>query len=100
MNTPKILTKEEIEKELGDLDGWEYKDEKISKEFEFEDFSDGLNFVNKLELFFNNLDHHPDIHIFYNKIRFDLQRFDVGGKVTDKDITIAKKIEENYRDVM
>ena len=28
--------------------------------------------------------------------RFELQRFDIGGKVTDLDFTIAKGIEQKY----
>jgi len=70
-----------------------------------------LGFINKLAPFCEELDHHPDIHIFYNKVLFELQRFDVGqdaseagsggspvsGKVTDKDFMPAKKIEQLYK---
>ena len=46
--------------------------------------------------FFEIKDHHPDVHIFYNRIRFELSRYDVGGKVTDRDVEVAKKIEHEY----
>ena len=96
MDKPNILSEEEIQAKLKDVSGWQYADDKISKQFEFNDFMDGLNFINQLAPFFEENDHHPDITIMYNKIRFDLQRFDVGGKVTDRDFLVAAEIERQY----
>jgi len=97
MEKANILSQKEIEEQLKNAPGWMYKDNKISKEFQFKDFMDSLNFVNQLAPFCENLDHHPDIHIFYSKILFELQRFDVGGKVTDKDFMVAHEIERLYK---
>ncbi|MDO8530404.1 MAG: 4a-hydroxytetrahydrobiopterin dehydratase [bacterium] len=96
MEKPNILSEEQIEAGLVGVPGWEYKDNKISKEFKFKDFMDVLDFVNKLAPYCESIDHHPDIHIFYSKVLFELQRFDVGGKVTDKDFMVAKEIERIY----
>lgn len=96
MEKPNILTTEDVENRLKDLPGWKFADDKISKQFEFKDFMDGLGFVNKLAPFFESVDHHPDMHIMYSKILFELQRFDVGGKVTDRDIEVAAEIERQY----
>ncbi|MBX4186806.1 MAG: 4a-hydroxytetrahydrobiopterin dehydratase [Candidatus Doudnabacteria bacterium] len=96
MDKPKILTPEEVEKVLPRLPGWTYADDKISKEFEFSDFVGSLSFINRLVAYFQEMDHHPDVHIFYSKVKMELQRFDVGGKVTDRDIEVAKKIEQTY----
>ena len=75
---------------------WSFKNDKISKTFEFTDFMDSLGFVNSLAAYFEEIDHHPDTHIMYSKILFELQRFDVGGKVTDKDLEVAGEIEREY----
>ncbi|MFA4872093.1 MAG: 4a-hydroxytetrahydrobiopterin dehydratase [Patescibacteria group bacterium] len=88
-----ILSPQEVEERLKELSGWNYANDKISKEFQFKDFLDSLNFVNQLAPFCEANDHHPDIHIYYSKILFELQRFDVGGKVTDKDFLVAKEID-------
>ena len=96
MEKPHILSQEEITSELASLPGWAYRDNKISKEFKCNDFMDVLNFINALAPFCESLDHHPDIHIFYSKVLFELQRFDVGGKVTDKDFSVAREIERLY----
>ncbi len=109
MTDTKILTDQEIQEQLKSFEGWEYKDNpptpeapegqgKISKQFQFNDFMDSLNFINKLAPFCEQLDHHPDTHIFYSKVLFELQRFDVGGKVTNKDFLVAEEIERLYRE--
>ena len=97
MNKIKILTSGEITEKLKSVEGWIYKDNKISKEFKFDDFMGSLNFINALAPFCEAEDHHPDTHIFYNKVLFELQRFDVGGKVTDKDFMVAEEIERLYK---
>lgn len=96
MEKPIPLSKEEIQEKLKQLPGWEYTDDKIKKEFKFNDFMDSLGFINKMAPFFEKMDHHPDTHIFYSKVLFELQRFDVGGKVTDRDFEIATEIERVY----
>jgi|SRR3989344_7477972 len=96
MNKPNILTKEQIEQALPSLPGWSYAEDKLSKEFEFADFVGSLSFINRLVAYFQEMDHHPDVHIFYSKVKFELQRFDVGGKVTDRDIEVARYIDKTY----
>ncbi len=97
MTKPVILSEKQIKEQLASFAGWEYKDNKIAKQFEFNDFMDSLNFINKLAPFCEANDHHPDVHIFYSKVLFELQRFDVGGKVTDKDFLVAGEIEWLYQ---
>ncbi|MBS3079761.1 4a-hydroxytetrahydrobiopterin dehydratase [Candidatus Pacearchaeota archaeon] len=93
-----ILNENEISSRLNDFPGWNYKNNKISKEFKFRDFMDCLSFIVKISSIFEINDHHPDIHIYYSKIVFELQRFDIGGKVTNLDFKIAKIIEDSYNE--
>src|SRR5262245_32115660 len=96
MEKPQALGETQIQNALSDLPGWAYDDNKISKEFEFKDFVDSLSFINSLATYFETNDHHPDCHILYNKVKFELTRYDIGGKVTDRDIETAKHIERAY----
>ena len=91
-----ILTIKEIEEKLKDFPGWILSNDKISKTFVFPSFKKAVEMVDKLQPFCDEIDHHPDIHIYYKKIIFELQRFSVGGKVTERDFTIAKEIETLY----
>ncbi len=91
-----VLTDQEISTKLKDYPGWTYRNNKISKEFVFENFSQVVEFINTMTPLFNKMDHHPDIHIYYKKVVFELQRFSVGGKVTERDFTVAREIESLY----
>lgn len=90
------LLEEDIKAKLKDLPGWQYADDKIFKQIVFADFLDALKFVDEMAPYFESVDHHPYIHIFYNKILFELQRFHSGNKVTAKDFHAAHEIEERY----
>lgn len=92
------LEQEEIFQKLDHLPGWEFNHDKIIKTFEFPSFSAGIALLSKLAPFCDQIDHHPDIHINYKKILFELTRFSVGSKVTDRDFTVANKIEELYKE--
>lgn len=95
MNTPKILDESEIETRISKLSvGWELKNGKLTKTFEFGAIMDGIHLLDKLIPYCNEIDHHPDIHIYFKKFIFELSRWDAGGKVTDRDFVVAEKIEE------
>jgi 4a-hydroxytetrahydrobiopterin dehydratase len=97
MEKPKILTKKELSAIMPRLSGWRLAGNKLSRTFEFQDFVDSLSFVNSLVAYFETVDHHPDVHIAYGEVTFELTRYDLGGKVTDRDVEIAKKISSLYR---
>ena len=91
------LSEADIISRLESLSGWKYESNKIVKMFEFASFTDAIQFINGLVGFCNFLDHHPDINISYKKVRFELTRFSVGGKVTARDFTVAQKIEDDFQ---
>lgn len=97
MNKPKVLTEAQIKQALKQLPGWKYADDKLTKEFKFADFVGSLSFINRMVAFFQENDHHPDTHIFYSTVKFELQRFDAGAKVTDRDVLVAKEIDKTYK---
>ncbi|MBI4157701.1 4a-hydroxytetrahydrobiopterin dehydratase [Candidatus Woesebacteria bacterium] len=92
----KPLKQSEIKKKLKGFPGWKFTNNKISKEFVFKSFSRGVIFIRRLAPFCNRIDHHPDIHVYYKKVLFELQRFSIGGKVTERDFTVAREIERLY----
>jgi 4a-hydroxytetrahydrobiopterin dehydratase len=97
MDKPKILTSKELRVVMPRLSGWKLTNNKLSRTFEFQDFVQSLSFVNSLVAYFETEDHHPDVHIAYGEVTFELTRYEVGGKVTDRDIEVAKKISSHYR---
>lgn len=90
------LTSEKIEKALQDLPEWEYTDDKISKEFNFDNFRDAVSFLVRISFEAEEQVHHPEIKNVYNTVNISLSTHDAGGKVTEKDIKLAKSIESLY----
>src|SRR3989344_7962667 len=73
--------------------GWDIIDgKKIKKEFKFEDFKEAMAFVNKVAEIAESEGHHPDIHIFYNKVEIELWTHAVGG-LSENDFIMAAKID-------
>jgi len=95
-----IFSEDEIIQRLENLSGWNYNDNKISKEFQFKDFMEALLFITKMSNFFEKNDHHPDIHIYYSKVLFELTRWDIGGKVTNIDFITAEEIERVFKEFL
>lgn len=87
------LNKDVIENLLNDLDGWNYSDNQIQKEFEFKDFVEASSFVQSVAFEAEKMDHHPDILLHnWNKVKISVSTHSAGG-VTEKDFQLAKKIE-------
>lgn len=63
----------------------------LSKEFEFEDFSEAMSFVNEVAKISEESNHHPKITIDYNKVKIESYTHDE-GRVTDKDYDLMKRI--------
>ena len=97
VDKPKVLTKKELQAIMPRLSGWTLANNRLSRTFEFHDFVASLSFINSLVAYFETADHHPDVAIAYGEVTFTLTRYDVGGKVTDRDVEVAKKISSTYR---
>lgn len=86
------LKQTEIRAELGKLTGWKLRGKQISKLYVFEDFTQGIRFIDRVARLAEEMNHHPDIDIRYNKIRLTLTTHDEGG-LTMKDFTLATRID-------
>jgi 4a-hydroxytetrahydrobiopterin dehydratase len=90
-----MLSKEEIEENIAELDrGWEVKDGKVVKAFQFSSFMNAIGFVNEIAKVAERLDHHPIITINWKTVKLSLKSFDVDA-ITRRDIALAKEIEKS-----
>lgn len=86
------LTKLEIEQRLLRLPEWEYYDNAIHAEFEFENFKDCFSAMSRIAFECEALNHHPEWNNEYNVLKITLTTHDAGS-VTDKDFKLALAIE-------
>ncbi len=88
----RVLSQEEIQKNLAALDGWIVTPEGIRKRYELADFRSVINFVNRVADLAEEANHHPDVLINYDRVTFTLTTHDAGG-ITERDFDLASRIE-------
>jgi 4a-hydroxytetrahydrobiopterin dehydratase len=86
------LSIEQIEKQLEQLDGWEYVDGALETSFEFQDFKEAFAVMTRIAFECEAQQHHPDWSNVYNSLHIRLNTHDIGG-VSEKDFKLAKTIE-------
>jgi len=87
------MSKEESQNYLSQVLGWAIVEngKKIAKEFAFKNFKEAMAFINNVADLAESEGHHPDIHVFYNKVTFELWTHAIGG-LSDNDFIMAAKI--------
>jgi 4a-hydroxytetrahydrobiopterin dehydratase len=90
---PDLLTAEDIERSLENLEGWELEGKAIAREFEFETFLSGIAFVVTVATAAEELNHHPDIDIRYRRVRVAVWTHSAGG-LTELDLSLAGRCNE------
>jgi 4a-hydroxytetrahydrobiopterin dehydratase len=86
------LSDAEIKDALGQLEGWEYADGAIVKQFRFDGFPQAVAFVGRLVEPAEAANHHPDLEIHYNRVVVALSTHSEGG-VTAKDVALAGDVD-------
>ena len=86
-----LISPDEINKSLANK-GWEYVNKKISKTFNFDQYMDGIKFVNEMAELAEANNHHPDITIGWCKVDVTISSHDMRG-VTTKCVNLATGID-------
>jgi 4a-hydroxytetrahydrobiopterin dehydratase len=88
-----VLNSNEIMNKLKNLDNWSFDSNQIHRDFQFKDFKEALNFVNKVGDEAEKMNHHPDIFLHsWNKVKITISTHSEGG-VTEKDFKLAGIID-------
>lgn len=89
-----LLEDDDLNAALKKCPEWEFEEEKnaIYRIVEFEEFMDGIDFVNSVADIADEAQHHPDIRVSYTKVTLKLTTHDAGG-VTDADVELAQRID-------
>ena len=84
-----LLNNQDIKEWLKKLPEWDLEKKHIERVFEFDDFTQAMDFVNSVAEIAEEDDHHPNIDIRYNKVRLALSTHSEGG-LTEKDFAGAQ----------
>lgn len=87
-------TADELKKKLHK--DWSIIDEnKLHREFDFETFTQSIDFINKIAKIAEKEQHHPNIYVFFNKVQLELFTHAIGG-LHENDFVLAAKIDQVY----
>jgi len=74
--------------------GWAEAKQALSRTVQRADFVEALAFVLEVGKLAEAANHHPDIDIRYRTVKLLLTSHDAGNVITDKDIALAKNIND------
>ncbi len=89
----RLLTDDEVTRQLADLTGWERQGDAIVATIEAPDFPAAIRIVGAAADEAEQMNHHPDIDIRWRTTRWLLTSHDAGG-LTQLDIELAHRITQ------
>lgn len=94
----RLLTSEEITRQLADLAGWTFADDTIHATYTLPTFPKAIDLVVKTGEDAEDMNHHPDMDVRWRNVIFGIQTHDAGG-VTQLDIELAHRIQKHVADL-
>ncbi len=92
----RLLTDDEVTRQLADLPGWGRDGDAIVATIEAPDFPAAIRIVAAVADEAERMNHHPDIDIRWRTTRWLLTSHDAGG-LTQLDIELAHRVNEAAR---
>jgi 4a-hydroxytetrahydrobiopterin dehydratase len=88
-----VLEADAIFAALGSLDGWSGDPTALTRTVKMANFPAAIAAVDRIAVVAEEMDHHPDIDIRWRTLTFTVSTHSAGG-VTQRDIELAKRIDE------
>lgn len=92
MARPERLDDISIANKLRALPGWSRSGDSITRTFAFAGFPDAVAFITRLVEPAEEMEHHPDVDLRYNKVIVQLSTHDQGG-LTELDFKLAALVD-------
>lgn len=89
----KPLSAAQIKAGLADLPGWKFQRDALAKTFIFGNFREAMSYMVRAGFEAEAMDHHPEWTNVYNRVAIRLNTHDAGGKVTEKDFALARRLQ-------
>lgn len=87
-----LLSDEEIDGRLRDLEGWEREGDAIARSFDRGDFVGSVRFVDAIVEPAEEMGHHPDLEISWATVTIRISSHSEGG-LTAADFELAARID-------
>lgn len=87
------LPKDEIENRLREMPGWTLEGDRITRTYHLPSHFAAAALTVHVARIQDELNHHSDLTLGYNTVALSVNSHDAGGKVTEKDLALAARVE-------
>lgn len=91
----RLLNQSEINEFLNSNKSWILKDNGIERTLSFSNYMAGIEFINKLAIKAEELNHHPDLIVGWCKIQVRFSTHDLGG-ISSFDLEMAESSDSFF----
>ena len=88
---PRLLASDDLAAQLVGLPGWEVEDGRLVRTVRLAGFAAALDLVVRVGEEAESMNHHPDVDLRYDTVRFGLWTHVAGG-ITQYDVELAHRI--------
>ena len=87
---------DQIKQALQEIPGWELAEDgtQLLCEINFPDFRAAMAFLVRFAFECEEQNHHAEIYNVYKTVRLGLNTHNAGGRVTEKDFALARRVSE------
>jgi 4a-hydroxytetrahydrobiopterin dehydratase len=89
----RLLTDDEVERQLGDLPAWRREGNALVATWEAPDFPTAIRLVDEVAVEAEEMDHHPDIDLRWRTTHWSLSTHSEGG-ITQLDVELAHRVTQ------
>ena len=92
-----LISKDQLNQKINNLSkNWVIEDIFLKGSFVFKNFDDAFNFMKKVAIKCEDMNHHPKWTNVYNKIDVELYTHDSGG-ITEKDFELSSYMDSIFQ---
>ena len=92
-----LISKDELNQKINNLSkNWVIEDIFLKGSFVFKNFDDAFNFMKKVAIKCEDMNHHPKWTNVYNKVDVELYTHDSGG-ITEKDFELSSYMDSIFQ---
>ena len=92
-----LISKDELNQKINNLSkNWVIEDVFLKGSFVFKNFDDAFNFMKKVAIKCEDMNHHPKWTNVYNKVDVELYTHDSGG-ITEKDFELSSYMDSIFQ---
>ncbi|MGV4888238.1 4a-hydroxytetrahydrobiopterin dehydratase [Streptomyces viridosporus] len=88
------LSQKEIEGRLAELPGWSLDGDRLTRSYRLGSHFAATAMVVHIARVQEELDHHSDLTLGYDTVSLSVHTHSAGGAVTEKDVELARRVED------